>query len=194
MRGLLAGLLSLGVGACAPTFEQSARMLGRGLDARDVEVQHHRSYFDAERTRPHRDWSFEILPNGASQPHGRDTCRYESGQLEYEREYLHGEPVGTWRSWWPNGKQRSEVPQNPRTAELTRWWHESGALECEGPAVAGLKQGAWKHFHPDGVLAAEGRYASGAREGEWSFYDAKGALVEQIAFRNGVRLAKPVDR
>ncbi|MFM7295976.1 MAG: toxin-antitoxin system YwqK family antitoxin, partial [Planctomycetota bacterium] len=113
---------------------------------------------------------------------------FPNGQKEHEREYREGEPVGTWLSWWSNGNPRSEVPNGTREPEATRWWHETGALECSGLSRGGVREGEWELFHPSGALAARGAYVGGQQQGEWSFFDDAGKLVESVVFRSGVRV------
>ena len=186
--GLLVTLLALA--GCASDFQQSARLLGKGMESRAPQLERRTSYYDRERTRLQREWGFLQLPGGREVLHGRDTSFFANGQKEHEREYREGEQVGTWRSWWPNGNPRSEVPNGTREPVLTRWWHENGALEWTGLARGGLREGEWEQFHANGVLAARGSYVGGQQQGEWSYFDASGSLIESAAFQSGVRVRK----
>lgn len=180
----------LALSSCASDFDQSARLLGKGMEARAPQLERRTSYYDRERTRLQREWGFLQLPGGREVPHGRDTSFYANGAKEHEREYREGEPVGTWRSWWPNGNPRSEVPNGTSEPVLTRWWHENGALEWSGLARGGVREGAWEQFYANSALAARGNYVGGQQQGEWSFFDESGKLVESVSFRSGVRVRK----
>lgn len=187
MRAPLLVTLAL-LASCTSDFQQSARMLGKGMERRAPQLERRTSYYDRERTRLQREWGFLQLPGGREVLHGRDTSYFSNGQKEHEREYLEGEPVGTWRSWWSNGNPRSEVPNGTREPEATRWWRESGVLECAGFSRGGVREGEWELFHASGALAARGTYIGGQEQGEWSFFDDSGELVETVAFRSGVRV------
>jgi hypothetical protein len=180
----------LALGACAPDFRPASRHLGAGLEPRESFVQRRTSYFDAANTRVRREWSYEVLPNGAQRPHGRDVQNYSDGTREYEREFAHGEPTGRWRSWWPDGKPRMEAEYGTKDAQPMRWWHATGELEAEGLALHGVKSGPWRHFRADGTLEAEGEYAAGQRSGPWNLYDERGELAERVEYRRGVRVKR----
>lgn len=192
---LALALAGLGV-ACAPDFTGPSRMLARGGEPEREPLQQRRTaYYDREHTRVRREWGIEMLADGTTRPHGRDVQNFADGQREFEREFLHGEPAGQWRTWWPDGKRRMEAEHGTREPRPMRWWHENGQLASEGPARNGVKEGDWRHYHPNGTLASAGRYSAGERQGEWSFFDERGALLERVDFHRGKRqrvLEQPV--
>ena len=176
--------------ACAPDFRTASRQLGAGLEPRETLVQRRASYFDPANTRLRREWGYEVLPNGSQRPHGRDVQNFSDGTPEYERDFLHGEPTGRWRSWWPDGKPRMEAQYGTREPTPMRWWHPTGALEAEGLALNGVKTGEWRHHRSDGTLEAEGHYVAGQRSGNWSLFDEQGQLSERVEFHRGVRVRR----
>lgn len=188
MRGSALALVALA--ACAPDFRPAARRLGAGLEAREPFVQRRAAYFDLESTRLRREWSYEVLADGTQRAHGRELQNYPDGRREFEREFRHGEPVGAWRSWWPDGTPRMEAHYGSGEPRPMRWWHASGQLEADGLAHEGVKTGPWRHFHADGSLASQGCYANGERTGEWSFFDERGTLLESVEYREGVRVRR----
>lgn len=186
-------LALLALPACAPDFRAASRQLGQGLESQEPFVQRRASYFDSEATRLRREWSYEVLANGVQRPHGRDVQNYSDGTREYEREFLHGEPTGRWRSWWPDGKPRMEAEYGTKEPRPMRWWHATGELEAEGLALNGVKTGPWRHQRADGTLEAEGEYVAGQRAGNWTLYDERGQLGERVEFRRGVRVRRLED-
>ena len=181
-------LLSL-LASCAPDFREPARVLGRDVPPpREPIFERRTAWYDAECTRPRREWHVLILYDNSVLLHGRDAQYFADGKLEYEREYDHGELTGHWRSFWPGGTPRMEAEYGTDEPRLMRWWHENGQLSSEGPALNGIKTGEWKFWHASGALAAQGEYESGDREGEWSFWNADGSLKERGEFHDGARV------
>lgn len=180
----------LALAACAPDFRAPSRQLGAGLEVRETFVQRRSSYFDAGNTLLRREWSYEVLSNGSQRPHGRDVQNFSDGTREYEREFVHGEPTGRWRSWWPDGKPRMEAEYGTKEPQPMHWWHATGELEAEGLALNGVKTGPWRHLRADGTLEAEGEYVGGQRSGDWKLYDERGELAERVEFRRGVRVRR----
>ena len=186
----LVGFVALGLlASCAPNFREAARVLGNELPERTEPVlDRRRSYFANDLTRPHRDWFVLLYPDGRVLEHGRDTSWYASGQLEWEREYDHGEATGHWRAWYEDGTPRSE--QTFGSAELTpvRWWYPNGQLSSEGPALSGVRDGEWTQWHSNGNKSARGNYRLGKREGPWTFWNEDGSLKETVEYRDDLRV------
>jgi antitoxin component YwqK of YwqJK toxin-antitoxin module len=63
----------------------------------------------------------------------------------------------------------------------------NGQLSSSGPAIRGLRTGAWTEWHDDGSRAAQGEYHEGLRQGPWSFFARDGSLIEQGSFERGVK-------
>ncbi|MSR63099.1 MAG: hypothetical protein EXS08_11715 [Planctomycetes bacterium] len=100
-----------------------------------------------------------------------------TGTLVAESHFEHGVSVGLARTWFDDGRPRSEVDFGTRAAPLltpNRFWHANGKLAAEGPALAGVREGLWHYWNEDGSPAREGGYRSGKRDGAWTFYDEKG--------------------
>lgn len=103
--------------------------------------------------------------------HGKDQTWYPSGAKEWEREFDHGHPKGTWRKWYENGQLASETEFAGTDVERPmRFWHANGQLAAEGPAKNGSRTGAWKFWRADGSLSEEGSYVGSLREGDWNIW------------------------
>jgi hypothetical protein len=181
-RSFAPAALALVAVACAPDFRPAARHLGRTLPEtpeREPVHERRRIFFDAEHTRVRREWNVLILADSSTVADGRDAQYYPDGKLEYEREYARGEPVGLWRSWWPNGAPRMEATYGTQEPQPMRWWHENGQLSSEGFARNGIKEGPWAFWHANGVKSAEGVYAGGRRDATWRYWDEAGEPVRR---------------
>jgi hypothetical protein len=189
MRALALALVALA--ACGPDFRMASRQLAAQAPPPREPIPERRAvWFDQERTRPRREWHVLILADNTTVAHGSDVQHFADGKLEHERAYRHGEPIGTWKSWWPNGHPRMEATYGTTEATPMRWWHENGQLSSEGSARNGLKEGEWTFWSATGVVAAKGRYVAGQREGEWSFFDDAGALTELAHYRADAKVER----
>jgi hypothetical protein len=102
---------------------------------------------------------------------GHDKTWYSSGAKEWEREYDHGIPIGTWHKWHENGQPASETTFAGAEVEVPmRFWHANGQVTAEGLAKNGVRCGTWKFWNADGTLREEGEYASSLREGDWKVW------------------------
>lgn len=117
------------------------------------------------------EWSVLAQAGHEDVRQGKDNTWYASGAKEWEREYDHGAPKGTWRKWYENGKQASETTFAGAAVEQPmRFWHKNGQLSAEGPAKNGSRCGTWKFWSEDGTLREEGDYAGSVREGDWNIW------------------------
>lgn len=112
----------------------------------------------------------ELYPDGRIVRDGLEREWYADGTPRTERGYRHGEPVGTWRTFFPDGAVESEVVMHAGEPGVMSWWYASGALAARGRALLGVKDGAWTHWHENGNPAEEGLYRSGLREGVWRMW------------------------
>jgi len=132
-----------------------------------------------------------VWPGGRVERDGVQREFAPDGTLLVERHFENDRPAGRWRTWYADGKPRSEVDFGERAApdvERTwRFWHASGQLAAEGTARAGLREGAWTFWDEQGGVLREGGYRAGLREGDWTFYES-GAKRAQGAYRTGHRV------
>jgi len=123
-----------------------------------------RRTLDRESGRVLREWS--LLPDGSK--HGPERVWRRDGTREWEKQWDHGKPAGAWRSWYANGRMRSECfHSGPGVERTMSFWHENGARRMQGPAVDGVRTGRWRVWFADGALAEEGDYSGGLRTGSW---------------------------
>ena len=187
MRRALALLALAALGACAPRFEQAARMMADPVrEPREPVLERRRSYHDGDLARLEAEWTVLVDQDGAAVAHGRRTEFHPDGRLAAEREFDHGAPSGRWRAWYPDGTPQMEADFDGDPGAM-RWFHPNGALASEGPLRAGARDGLWSHHREDGSLESRGPYAAGRRHGEWTFFHPDGSIAERGRFEAGVR-------
>ena len=69
-----------------------------------------------------------------------------------------------------------------------RFWHETGRLSAEGPAVEGVREGEWSFWHEDGSVRQRGEYRNGLREGAWTVHHPGGAVRSRGTFAGDRRV------
>ncbi len=123
------------------------------------------------------EWDELVFPDGRRLRHGAERSFHVDGGLKHECHYTRGEPSGLTRSWFANGQLRSRHDYDASgDAAVMEFWHESGAPAGCGPAVDGLREGAWTFWHRNGQVSAEGTYLLNRREGHWKVYYQDGSL------------------
>lgn len=133
-----------------------------------------------------------LVADGRTRKHGSEEEWYAGGARKAEREFVHGEPAGTWRTWHPPelGGARESVVEIGAGAELLpmRWWHADGAPEAVGQGRGGVREGAWTYYHASGEVAAQGAFAAGLRHGPWRIYGEDGTLRAEGEYAQGRRV------
>lgn len=140
---------------------------------------------------PRSEWHVLAWPDGRVERDGPEREFHPNGTLRSEGRFAHGVPVGVWRTWFADGRPRSEVDfGTPGSSALTRerFWHPNGALAAEGPAVAGVREGAWSYWSEAGLLLRAGAYRAGRRDGPWVFYGPDGSERARGSYELGVRV------
>jgi antitoxin component YwqK of YwqJK toxin-antitoxin module len=80
----------------------------------------------------------------------------EGEQVIIESHYVDGKPDGVWQVWYPNGKQRRQIP-----------------------FVDGKQQGTVIEWDKEGVKRAEASFDKGIRDGITRLWNADGKVYEQ---------------
>jgi antitoxin component YwqK of YwqJK toxin-antitoxin module len=118
-----------------------------------------------------------------------------------------GEPVGTWRYYYDDGRvsQRLELEEGKFVGQTIaydeRGWKRAaltlsgaGANEVTMPSELQidveplqLRRGEVQAWWPNGKLRHTGQFADDAAEGTWQFFDERGQLLAAGEFRRGLR-------
>lgn len=132
-----------------------------------------------------------VVPGRGAIKHGVERIWYPSGALHWEREFRYGKPSGVWRSWWENGKPRTECYYfGPDVERTMTFWREDGKLQAQGPACDGSRRGRWKFWWSGGQLSDEGEYRGGLREGVWQAWSEDGKRRYEVVYERNVRVSK----
>lgn len=144
---------------------------------------------DPESGQTTRQWS---TINEGSRPgakHGKELVTRKDGTKEWEREWDHGKPSGTWHSWYPNGQMKSECTfAGPKDERVMSFWYENGQRRLQGPARDGVRCGHWRVWYENGQLAEEGQYSGSRKEGEWQAWSKDGQRAFVRVYRRDVRV------
>lgn len=143
---------------------------------------------DEQTDRVTRTWFVLVYPDGRVERHGVEREFHPEGVLAAEREYQHGQPSGSWKTWWPSGAMRSNYHYLESRSTTMRFWHETGRLSAEGPAVEGVREGEWSFWHEDGSVRQRGEYRNGLREGAWTVHHPGGAVRSRGTFAGDRRV------
>ena len=145
-----------------------------------------RRTLNANKTLVH-EWAVLAQSGHEDVRHGKDKKWYASGSKEWEREFDHGLPKGTWRKWYENGQLASETTFAGADVEAPmRFWHENGQLSAEGPAKDGVRCGTWTLWNEDGTVREQGDYAGSLREGDWKIWSDGKPEARTAHYERGV--------
>jgi hypothetical protein len=161
--------------------------------ARDSAPPHleKRTKVDRQTGRLIREWSVLVYADKPPQKQGVETVFYSSGSKEWSREFDHGQPKGAWRSWYEDGKPRSECFfGDPNVDTIMTWWYPGGHIQSRGPARNGAHRGLWRYYYKSGQVAEEGQYFDNQKSGEWRAWSEDGQVVTLRKYAKGVRVSE----
>ena len=186
---VIVGIASLLAGACSSTLPLPPP---ERASARSTEpLRTPREEVDPATGTVLHSWSEIVEPDGRVVKHGLEREWYPDGTPKSERSFDHGNGTGQWRTWYQGGavsyEYRFGAPDEPTTM---RFLHEDGSLQAEGPAIGGVKTGAWTYWHANGVVKSRGDYESGRREGAWSFWREDGSLAARGSMHLDARIGE----
>jgi antitoxin component YwqK of YwqJK toxin-antitoxin module len=108
----------------------------------------------------------------------------DDGNLKFYGEYMNGQPVGTLKFYYPNGKIKALVNQseNGRVTRTNNFF-ENGHPMASGKYLDKQKDSTWIYFNEeDTTLAAEENYRAGIKEGVWKTFYLDGRVAEEITY------------
>ena len=195
IRLLLALLLVLGTstaaGCGAPVDYSKMRAPGKAKEPDPPGREEERREVDPETGRLEHEWSVFVTPGRGAMKHGVERIYFPDGTLQWEREFRYGKPTGAWRSWYENGKPRTECFYLGSDVERTMtFWRDDGKISAVGPARDGVRVRTWKFYWSNGQLAEEGEYRGGLREGPWTGWSRDGARKFERVYEKNVRVSQ----
>lgn len=186
-RALASCALAVAAGCGAGWKDVSQSLADPESGASTPRRDRQRTYYDREATRPRSEVAVLLYLDGRSVKDGLERSWTPEGKLEFERGWRAGEPDGLWRTWWTDGTPRFEYRYGAQPA-LMRWWHQDGTLSSWGPALNGVREGAWRGRHVARSPAFEGSFEAGHRAGAWTFWHPDGSLSERGEYERGIRV------
>ena len=137
----------------------------------------------------------------------------DSGELEQQGVFIHGEFDGTWTWWYPGGDVHRL--ENYRRGVLDGefleldtmgnpivkggytngfkdgyWIVEVQDYVEQGEYIEGMKHGMWQHIYPDNSLQYEGEWKFDQPIGKHKMWHANGVLKEVGVYQNGLKHKK----
>lgn len=121
--------------------------------------------------------------NGVYHGNCKTYLRLENG-IASEGKYEHGQKVGDWVWYFPNGKVyiRQKFGSGPKDPVAVfngdegneegsyERYYSDGTLELKGNYKKGLRSDLWQKFFKDGELESSGYYAKGVKIRTWFYY------------------------
>lgn len=111
-----------------------------------------------------------------------------------EGEYEAGKKTGLWKTYYANGKTKSEIEyKNNRPNGLFKTYYDNGQVEEEGTWKGTFYTGSFKRYYSNGVVAQEKNFnTAGKSEGQQVYRYENG--TEELVFntKNGVEEGKMV--
>lgn len=112
---------------------------------------------------------------------------YKENQIIEEGNYENSWKVGLWKSYYPNGKLKSEIHyEMGRPMGRYKLYYENGQLEEAGNWKRTKNTGEFKRYYPNGNLMQDFSFTeAGLRTGEQNYYYSNGNLRLQGNWENG---------
>ncbi len=109
---------------------------------------------------------------------GTERQYYESGKIEYERQYLKGKRNGTLKGYYENGNLEVEGHwANGEENGIEKGYYENGNLKIESPVVNSKKDGVEKEYFENGKLKSEKLFRNDTLQ-EQKNYDENGNEIK----------------
>ncbi len=104
--------------------------------------------------------------------HGPWKKNFKDGGVRYEGTFEHGEEVGTFTFYYPDGAKAAvkEYGVGPGDCYATMY-HVTGKLFAQGSYVDTFKIGQWNYWDARGNFVSQEHYVDGVQDGkQYSFY------------------------
>jgi len=115
---------------------------------------------------------------------------YKNGNLKSEGQYSDNELTGNWKHYFETGELEWEVEYiNSYREGPYNQYYKNGQLKTEGVSKKNKLDGFEKRYFEDGKIKWEGRYTKGAFVGKWKGYDVLGEQKHNHKYKNGMLLS-----
>jgi antitoxin component YwqK of YwqJK toxin-antitoxin module len=118
---------------------------------------------------------------------------WNNGVVKYKGEFMDDSPVGTFKYYYPSGKEKSIMTFSEKGTRANNIsFHENGKKMAEGVFINQKKEGTWKYFSDvDEKLVSEENYKDGLLNGETiTYYIDDQKPFEVIEYKEGNKEGK----
>ena len=188
---LLLALCVLASGCSAPIDYSKIRKPAAAREPDPPGREEERQELDPKTGHVEHEWSVFVTPGRGALKHGEERIYFPDGTLHWEREFRYGKPTGAWRSYWENGRPRTECFYlGPEVVRTMTFWREDWKISAQGPACDGNRRGRWRFYWNNGQLAEEGEFRGGLREGTWTAWNRDGTRTFEREYQRNVRVSQ----
>lgn len=120
---------------------------------------------------------------------GKNLCKYEEGQLKFEKNYKDGRASGTWNFFYENGqKQKVESYKDGiEHGNFIDWEINTGLVKSKEGFNNGRKiyTTVFKYYE-NGQSKSEKNYSDKKPSGEWTFWYENGQMRKIENYKDGI--------
>lgn len=116
---------------------------------------------------------------------------YETGELQYEWLYRHGQRNGLFKGYFENGVLKGEYRYKNDVLEgESKEYYPNGVLHISVMFKNGLRHGPIKSYTEKGQLLADGFFNKGQKEGVFTIYYENGVIHIRDQYKSGKRVKR----
>jgi len=119
------------------------------------------------------------------QKHGLWIKKYPNGQIRYKGHFDHGQPVDTFKRYFPNGKPKAVMNHREERAVYTKLFNKQGQKQAEGLYVNRKKDSVWLFYNKKGQVVIQEQYEQGKRDGKSVKFFPDGDTSHVTTWQNG---------
>ncbi len=117
--------------------------------------------------------------------HGLWIKKYSNGQVQYRGHFNHGEPVGTFKRFYPNGNRKAVMQHDRSRGVYAQLFDRKGKKRAEGLYVDRKKDSTWRFYSRNGQLVLSESYRQGQRHGASIKYYPNGDTAQVTNWQKG---------
>lgn len=112
---------------------------------------------------------------------------YEDDQLVEEGSYVDNKKEGVWKTYYNNGKLKSEITYKNNIANgFARFYYKNGNVSEEGNWVNNKWDGKYKYYYENGQISYDWNFVNGKREGVQKYYHENGQINYEGEWAGGM--------
>ena len=119
--------------------------------------------------------------------HGLWIKKYNNAQVKYRGHFEHGQPVGTFKRFYPNGKKKAVMQHRDSGRVYARLYDQKGRKRAEGRYINKKKDSTWCFYSRQGQLRLRETYSQGRRHGKSVKYYPDGDTAGLTNWQKGLK-------